>query len=417
MYDLVDTGTLSAANDLLNNVWDVPRYAPVTLPTPLTWSEDPYQQTYWRFLFYSLRPTSNLLWAYYTTRQSEYLTKLLSILQSFTAYDAANPPLNPNTLDNPHAAAFRTMILVDDYVKLTRSGVLPGSLAAALRASIAKLGDFLAQPRNYQGTYNHGFTEGAALLLIAVNFPELAPAAQWRQLALTRLSTLMKTTVGADGVEIERSPFYHFYVFDFALQLQAWSVRAGVALPTVFNTSVATMVRYSTDIIWPDGQIPLIGSSVQLEPGGDSSLYGALEKAYPQFAFALTGGKTGTPPDDRATLFPTSGQIVMRSPISTQEPYSNNSQLVLNGGPPSTQHSHLDALAFTYYSVARCCCPTPGWTPTAPDRCSASSTAHRRTTRSSLTVRARAAVPWSRDSSDPERTGSTPQRRRRSIRA
>ena len=41
------------------------------------------------------------------------------------------------------------MILVDDYVKLRASGVLPPALATALRTSIVKLGPFLSTPANY----------------------------------------------------------------------------------------------------------------------------------------------------------------------------------------------------------------------------------------------------------------------------
>ncbi len=134
IYDLVNTGDLATANDLLNNIWDIPRSKPVTLPTPLTWTEDPYNDQYWRFLFYSLRPTANLLWAYYTTKQKKYLDKLLEILTSYTAYDATNPAHDKTKLDYPHGAAFRAMILVNEYVKLQASGDLPPQLAIAMRS-------------------------------------------------------------------------------------------------------------------------------------------------------------------------------------------------------------------------------------------------------------------------------------------
>jgi hypothetical protein len=360
MYDLVNSGNLATANELLRDVWELPRFAPATLPETLNWHEDPYKDTFWRYQFYSLRPTSTLLWAYYTTHESAYLNKLLSILRSFTTYDATGPAFDRSRLDNPHSAAFRAMILINDYVKLQRSGVLVPDLGAAMKISIIKIGVFLAQSRNYQGTYNHGFTEAAALLLIAVNFPSQPQSAAWRQLSLNRLSTLMQDTVGADGVQIERSPFYHFYVFDFALQLQAWAARSSVELPTDFGPKVAAMVKYSTQIIWPDGNIPLIGSSVRLRPSGYSALYADLEAADPQFAFAVSGGAKGTPLTDRALLFSVSGQAILRSPIDATLPYADNAQLVLNGGPVSTLHSHLDALAFTYYSYGRVLLPDSG---------------------------------------------------------
>ena len=126
MYDLVDTGTLAAANDLLNNVWDVPRYQPVTLPTPLTWTEDPYHQHV--LAVPVLQPAADVepaVGVLHDQADRSTSTSCCEILTSFTAYDATNPERDRTRLDYPHGAAFRAMILVDDYVKLQASGVLP----------------------------------------------------------------------------------------------------------------------------------------------------------------------------------------------------------------------------------------------------------------------------------------------------
>lgn len=360
MYDLVNQGTLKDANDLLDNVWDISRYKPATLPANLTWKEDPYHDNYWRFQFYSLRPTSNLLWAYYTTHQQKYLDKLISILRSFTAYDATGPTLDRTRLDYKHGAAFRAMVLVDDYVKLHRSNLLPADLDAAMKKSIEKLGNFLANPINFDAGYNHGFTEASALLLVAANFPSFAASATWQPLATTRLTQLMQTTVGADGVEIERSPFYHFYVFDFALQVENWAKANGVAMPAAFTQRVQSMVRYATDIVWPNGQVPLIGSSVRLKPAGFASLYAGIEKTDPHFQYVVSDGASGSPPSDFAALFSTSGQIVLRSKPQKGVPYADSAQLAMNAGKPSTDHAHLDALAFAYYSGGTVLLPDSG---------------------------------------------------------
>ncbi|HEV7209542.1 MAG TPA: heparinase II/III family protein, partial [Mycobacteriales bacterium] len=160
--------------------------------------------------------------------------------------------------------------------------------------------------------------------------------------------------------EIERSPLYHFYIFDFAIQLQDWATRSGVTLPAGFTDRVRSMVRYSTDVLWPNGFTPLIGSSVRQRPAGDGPLYAALESTYPQFAYAVTGGRRGSPPTERAALFATSGQVILRSALAAGLPYVDNAQLVLNDGPASTPHSHLDALAIDYYSGGRVLLPDSG---------------------------------------------------------
>jgi hypothetical protein len=66
-------GDVATADNLLNDVWPARSpLQPVHLDWPLSWTEDPYGDAYWRFCFYSLRPTSSLLWAYATTRDQRY---------------------------------------------------------------------------------------------------------------------------------------------------------------------------------------------------------------------------------------------------------------------------------------------------------------------------------------------------------
>jgi hypothetical protein len=360
MYDLVNEGNLVDADALVRHVWNLPRYKPVALRGMPTWQEDPFKDKYWRFTFYSLRPTTNLLWAYYTTGKSRYRDALIDIVRDYARHEATNPPVDNSGADDPHATAFRAMILVNTYVKLRRSGDLSADLGSALLATISKDARFLALPGNYEATHNHGFSEAAALLLVGVNMPGLAGAAGWAALARERLGHFVVQAVDADGEEVEKSPFYHFYVLDFALQAERWSARNRIPLPTKFAGRVRAMLRFSTEVIWPDGTIPLAGSSVQTRPEGSIGLYQPVLRGFPEFAWAVTGGRTGRPPSHRAVLFPLSGHAILRSPVDPKRPYRENSQLLMDTGRPWTKHAHLEALAVTYYSAGRTLLPDSG---------------------------------------------------------
>jgi hypothetical protein len=76
-------------------------------------------------------------------------------------------------------------------------------------------------------------------------------------------------------------------------------------------------------------------------------------REFPQFGFAVTAGRSGSATTRRAVLFPQSGHAVLRARIDPGRSYRDNSQLVMNVGPPRTAHAHLDALAFSYYSNGR----------------------------------------------------------------
>jgi hypothetical protein len=116
------------------------------------------------------------------THDASYFEKLIAIMRSYVAYDRVRP-YDGLTFDNAHASAYRTMALVQFYVKLKRDGVLPTDLEHGLLTSLQKLGNFLAVPSHFEADYNHGFNEGAALLLLADNFPTMPGASGWRQLA------------------------------------------------------------------------------------------------------------------------------------------------------------------------------------------------------------------------------------------
>lgn len=360
VYTLLNQGSLKTADKMLHDVWAMPRFPDAHLAMPLSWYEDPFRQGYWRFLFYSLRPTSNLLWAYETTHDPRYRKKLLTILRSYVVYDKTHLPLvHPSAvhrqdrrLDFPYGAAFRAMVLTNTYAKLLRSGDLPRDLAAGIRASVDRLGSFLLLPSSYEGGYNDGFTEASALLIMSENFPALPGSATWRHVGLRRLDVLMGQILDRNGVEVERSPFYHFYVLNFALQLRLWAKENHISLSRIFNRRLQSMLDFATYIVEPNTAIPLLGSSVQFFIDGSASIYSEAEQADPEFLFAASGGKLGIAPAERVKVFPSSGEAVLRS-NANDGPYVDNTQVTMNVGPVRIDHSHLDALAVTYFSHGR----------------------------------------------------------------
>ena len=345
IYGILSRGSASVANDLIENRWDLGQRFPIaTIDEPITWTEDPFQDRYWRFLFYSLRPTSNLLYAYYSTGKTKYLDKLASILKSYAAYDAqrlVGPPYDRTRFDYRHGAAFRAMVLVNTLAKLERSGDISPDLASSLRASIERLGTFLAIPMNFDPDYNHGFTEAAALALIAANYLSLPSAAAWQATALDRLSSLMVNSVDVDGVELENSPFYHFYVLSFAYQINRWARRYGVPLSGDFETAMRGMVPYATFVLQPDGSIPLAGASVELGVENlDPAVYQDLAKQFPEFEYVYSMGASGTPPTQRGVLFPVSGQTFLRSGFGSGDPHRVQRGSVAHEPQPPRRSRH-----------------------------------------------------------------------------
>ena len=361
MYTEFNEGDLPTADALLNDTWPARKpLAPVHLDWPLTWTEDPYGDAYWRFYFYSLRPTSSLLWAYATTRDARYHRRLVDILASFASHDATRP-FNRLTFDNNHAAAYRAMVLVNVYVKLRRWKVMPAALDAPLLAAIRRLGTFLAEPTHFEADFNHGFNEAAALLLIAHNLPQFAESAAWRALGADRLLLMLRNTIDADGVEVENSPFYHVYVLGLVAQIATWAKRYEPGVAAQYTSAARKMLRYAALMTQPDGFLPMLGATATTNlPGQDPAVYGPLRGVEPAFDWVFTRGAAGVPPPAGTTLFPVSGQFVMRTALAEAPRPVDQTFVTFDAGRYRTDHSHLDALGVTISSAGTTVLPEAG---------------------------------------------------------
>jgi heparinase II/III-like protein/concanavalin A-like lectin/glucanase superfamily protein/Big-like domain-containing protein len=359
-YAELDEGEEASAQNLLGDVWPARGLPLPHLQWPLSWQEDPYHEAYWEFYFYGMRPEATLLYEWEQTRYAPYLEKLIAILRSYVAYDRARPE-NRVTFDNDHTSAYRTMELINFYVKLKLAGVLPPDLEAGLASSLQKLGAFLAEAKHFEADFNHGFNEGAALLLLADNFPHMPGAAGWRALALERLKAMLANTIDADGVEVENSPFYQVYVLGLVYQIAQWAKRYEPSLAVPYAEAASKMLAYTAEITQPNGYLPMLGATATTYmPSQDPNVYGPPAAADPAFDFAFTRGAKGTPPPDGTVLFPVSGQFVMRSPLGAVANLPNQTYVTFNAGTYRTSHSDLDALGMTMYSNAGTLLPTSG---------------------------------------------------------
>jgi hypothetical protein len=205
IYSSTDEGSVAAASALLRGIYDLPRYPPVRLAAP-TWSENGYSAAYWRFEFYSLRPTLNLLYAFRTTGNPAYARRLVSLDLSFIAAE----PHSRWAWRDAHAVAFRCMSLIDTWWKLRQAHALGERASTAILGELEKTGAFLADPNHYQVGENHGTNEAAALYNLAVAFPALPHAHQWLLLSRRRIDWQLNGLIDADGQLIENSPYYNF---------------------------------------------------------------------------------------------------------------------------------------------------------------------------------------------------------------
>ena len=344
IYSSTDQGTIQAANDLLRNVWDVPRYAPVRLPATPTWSENPYDVNYWRFEFYSLRPTLNLLYAFRTTGDAVYAKRLVNLDMSFIAAE----PKSAWAWKDPHAVAFRCMSLIDTWWKLRQAHALSESASTAILQELEKTGAFLADPNHYQIGENHGTNEAAALYNLAVAFPSLPNAQQWEQLAMDRFEWQLLGVIDADGQLIENAPYYDFYTLEKYWNIYNYMLAQRQPLPAGMSSKLASMINFASYILQPNSQVPLLGASLEATINYHGAYIG-MANSDPNFLYVLTHGAKGSAPSVDSKFFAASSLTVMRSGWPSGAAYADSTYLTFNLGRYRTAHSDLDAMGITLY--------------------------------------------------------------------
>lgn len=356
IYYELDQGDLATADGILDDVWPVRGHPAAKLPWPLTWTEDPHDDAYFRFMFYSLRHTEHLLWAYRETRDVRYREKLFAILRSFLAHDA-DRPYDKRKIDNEHATAYRAMVVTNIVIKLEAARELPADLSVGLRGCVDRMATFLMNPRRFESWANHGFTEAAALLVLGHNFPEAKDAATWRGTGIARLEVMRETNIDPDGVDIENSPFYHLFVLGLVAQIERWARDWEPSLAPAWEKTKRGMIRYLAYVTLPNGRLPLLGATgTSIVRNQDPLVYGPLARLDDELAWIWSNGRGGVPPRSRVVLFPSSGLFVLRAPDAKPE----QTMVTFDAGIYRTDHSHLDGLSVTLFSDGASLLPDAG---------------------------------------------------------
>ena len=344
IYSSTDTGSVQAANDLLHNQVDLPRYRPVRLSPQRMWSVGPRSAPYWRFEFYSLRPTLNLLYAYRTTGNARYARKLLDVDLSFIHAESHARW----AWVNPHAVAFRCMALVDTWWKLRQLHSLPEAESTAILEELEKTGQYLADPNYYQQAENHGANEAAALYELAVAFPALPNARKWLALSEERFRWQLGGIIDGDGQLIENSPYYDFYILEKYWQIYQYSQVHGYPISANLEQRLRRMLNFASYILQPNSGVPILGASIAAK----INYYGAyrsMSALSPEFKYVLTRGDIGTRPAKNSVYFPASNLTVMRSGWNRGAAFARSTYLTFYEGVYRTAHSDLDALDLTLY--------------------------------------------------------------------
>jgi hypothetical protein len=297
----------------------------VNLGLDLTWREDPFHDRTWQLREQSARFTLDLMQAWHVTGNLAYRDRALALLLDWVKDNPqSNPPSEFSWID--HGPALRATVLACAYHELgAKSALLPVVLAH---------GRLLADPSFYRGYSNHALDQSIGLFDIAVQVGRT----DWRDLAVSRIGTLLAASVDSQGVTNEQSIGYEYYNWSRYSVARRRIVERGLPVPAVFSR-IGRMPAFLAQATLPDGYYEMIG---------DTGHQAAVRIPGTPAEFAATKGAAGPKPPATVAFYGT-GYLFARSGWGEHRAYADEVDLALHYGPRRIIHGHDDQGSLTLY--------------------------------------------------------------------
>lgn len=273
----IKADTLEVADKIINGYWKIfPTLPEIEVKEPSdVWemSFSSAQSTYSLYT-YALYPVSYLLNAYEVSKNTFYLINALDLTQNFLLWlNSSDKTLSDKRIKilwGDHAVSNRTQVLCYLVSCLISEGE---SIPENLKNELISNGKYLSDVQNYS-SYNHGLMMDLALIgLINVLKGSTIEFPKYFQLNLvSRLHDSLTRDMTDDGVHIENSIGYHFWIMKFFERIIQPLSLIDEELSRVCQDSYNKSLNYASYVTRSDGSIPPIGDTH------------ALLKAKPTFA-------------------------------------------------------------------------------------------------------------------------------------
>ena len=262
----IKDNTLLVANNIMNGKWKIfPTLPDLDIEDiDSVWEmKYPSTESTYSLYTYALYPLSYLLNAYEVSGDESYLDKALVISQSFISWinssDIKLSAKRKKILFGDHSVSNRTQSLCYLLLSLNSSGrKIPSNLIEQLIIQ----GEYLSNIDNYSN-YNHGLMMDLALLGLVntlkgngIDFPNF-----FQSNLLERLNSSLLRDVTEDGVHVENSPGYHFWIMNFYKKINKPLLELDKNLAEKCGNVLNKASEYAKYITRSDGSVPAIGDT------------------------------------------------------------------------------------------------------------------------------------------------------------
>lgn len=214
----------------------------------------------WQLRFASLVIPEVLLEAYLLSGREKYFDQARKSIIAWARYErSAWWP--KGYLWNDHALAARTLVLARFWHHYRKRPDYDAAEARLIVGFAARSGRILAKASNFTFATNHGVMQNLALLHIALVFPALPQAEEFRRIAEMRLAQQMAFYLNEEGVVLEHSAGYHRDGLVLVGMALRYLSLLGRPIPEAWRLKYERAQHFYAQLRRPDGSLPMFGNT------------------------------------------------------------------------------------------------------------------------------------------------------------
>ncbi|MGX9935264.1 heparinase II/III family protein [Advenella kashmirensis] len=312
------------------------------------WAADPFSNRTWRWHLHQLTLLSQLVSAHSADSNDVFLEEAYRLLGDWHEY--ASIAVSDKMLWHDQGSALRLKHICMFLIYALSVGFVVYKDAKfvfilnLIKIHLVKLKD----DSFYSRFTNHGFDQSLVLFQVALELEYILDLKEEITLAAERIHDEVNFVFCSDGGHKENSPGYLSHGIKqciTALNIER-SYNEGISLFKWLETVIAKATQALCHTMKPDGYLPLIGDTTYIKQKNIFHSY--KPNNFPQFQYALTGGKSGISPGERFFVLPDTGYAFFRSHWNKAN-YTDAVHLSLKAGCLSRGHRQDDDLTFTLY--------------------------------------------------------------------
>lgn len=286
-------------------------YGPTQISQPINWMLGQPGQDNLSWQLHSLNFMKDFAAAYVAGKDVFFIDAIKNILKEWASENVSSKTISPFAW-NDHSTALRLVIIGHVFIFFHRHASHDVELLRLCSALALIHQKTLANEKFYSKGTNHGLDQAFSLYQSSVVFANNPTSADFRKLALSRLSYELQKSFSLDCVHVENSPEYHEVILSSTLQINSFVLNfEGKGVFKDDAEFINSALDFLSFIIRPDGKFPPIGDTLMLPPRNDFRWLNTYT-SYRHYLFARTAGQEGEDEPEWHRVFPDSGYAIFR---------------------------------------------------------------------------------------------------------